>query len=207
MEVWFELNKGDAIYCRPPAAIVSAPNSAIRANIEVGPVSVLLVEPAIGVPAQAQIQRHAAVDFEIIGGKQRHAFPAPIQGGGDALRSIVYFAEHEVGEGKAHGGPDRVVVRRQGLAREVIGPNASVVKSVHATHLRVAAELEAVPPAHPRNGIVDDEIVGGIALVNRRPNACLGESPASPSVNNIIGGEVAAVRSRASKAGCFTLVR
>ena len=170
MEVLVALKRSASTSSPVPATVVKTPNSAIDAYVEVGPMAVLLMEPAISIPAQAKIDRHAAGKLEIVRGKQRHAFPAPVQGGGDALRSIVYFAEHEIREGKTHERPNLAIVGRQGLIGEVVGPNTSVIQSIHAAHLHIATKLEAVPPAHPRDGIGDDEIVWGIAVAIRWPD-------------------------------------
>ena len=86
------------------------------------------------------------------------------------MRSIVYFAEHEIRESKTHVRPNLAIIGRQGLAGKVVGPNTSVVQSIHAAHLHIATKLEAVAPAHPRNGIGDNEIVWGIAVAIRWPN-------------------------------------
>src|SRR5205807_4190710 len=61
----------------------------------------------------------------------------------------------------------------QGLAGEVVSPIASVVQSVHATHLHVTAEFEAVPPAYPRYGVGEDEVIRGVAVVIRGPDSFL----------------------------------
>src|SRR5215469_12643 len=127
-----------------PSAVVAAPNPSIGRDIEIGPLSVLLMEPAIHVPPQPQIERQTVVHLEIVRSKRGHSLPASISSRGHASRAIMHLSEHEVGKSKAHEGQYGGIVWREGLAPKVVGPHASVIQPVHATRLKIASKLKVV---------------------------------------------------------------